>query len=266
MGGMIMPAGYAHFDFGQQVYRQLDLKLQEQLRNHMDLYNIGVHGPDILFYHQALKKNEVKDLGFSMHQKKATDFFNNAKHIIIHSLYKEDSFAYICGFITHYVLDSECHGYIGRQEKELHMTHSEIESEFDRELLVQQGKDPLRTSLTSHIHPSLEVSQVIAPFFHLTDKDIYKSLKDLLFYLRMIKAPGKLKRGIVLFAMKIAGIYPHYKGLMINYEKNEISRECIDELIRKKNQAVKLAVALIEEYSLHLNDNNLNERFGQTYE
>lgn len=261
-----MPAGYAHFDFGQQVYNKLDLELQERLKKHMNLYNIGVHGPDILFYHQALKKNIVKDLGFSMHKKKAYDFFKDAKHIINHSLYKEDAFAYICGFITHYVLDSECHGYIGNQEKILNMTHSEIESEFDSELLVQQGQDPLRTSLTSHIHPSLEVSQVIAPFFKVTDKEIWKSLKDLLFYLNMIKAPGRFKRGFVLLAMKVAGIYPNYKGLIINYVKNETSRECIDELIRKKNQAVSLAVSLIQDYSIHLHDDYLNERFGQTYE
>lgn len=261
-----MPAGYAHFDFGQQVFKKLDLELQEQLKNHMNLYNIGVHGPDILFYHKALKKNAVKDLGFSMHHEKAYDFFKDAKHIIVHSLYREDSFAYICGFITHYVLDSECHGYIDKQEKELTMTHSEIESEFDRELLVQQGKDPLRTSLTSHIHPTLEISQVIAPFFHITDKEIHRSLKDLLFYLNMIKAPGKFKRGFVLFAMKIAKIYPQYKGLMINYEKNEKSRECIDELIRKKEQAIDLAVSLIQEYSNHLKDDYLNERYKRNYE
>lgn len=260
-----MPAGYAHFDFGQQVYSQLDQALQDRLKPHMDLYNIGVHGPDILFYHKALQKNAIKDLGFSMHRKEAYEFFRDAKHIIIHSLYREDSFAYICGFITHFVLDSECHGYIGEQEKELDMTHSEIESEFDREILIQQDKDPLRTSLTPHIHPSIEVAQVIAPFFMLNDKDINKSLKDLLFYLGMLKAPGHIKRSFVLLAMKVAGIYQKYKGLMINYEKNEKSRECIDELIHKKNNAVKLAVKLIQEYSEHLNDDYLNERFKRTY-
>lgn len=261
-----MPAGYAHFDFGQQVLEKLDKPIQERLRKRIDLYNIGVHGPDILFYHKALKKNPIKDLGFAMHKQKATDFFKDAKHIIVHSLYKEDSFAYICGFITHFVLDSECHGYIGEQEVVLDMTHSEIESEFDRELLLQQGKDPLHTSLTTHIHPSLEVSSVIAPFFKVTQKDIYKSLKDLLFYLGMIKAPNHAKRGFVLLAMKVAGIYKGYKGLMINYEKNEKSKECIEELIKKKEKAIEIAVSLIQEYSEHLNDEYLNERFDKTYE
>ena len=261
-----MPAGYAHFDFGQQVFSQLDSSLQARLTKHMDLYNIGVHGPDILFYHQALKKNAIKDLGFQMHKQDASEFFKKAKHIIVHSLYKEDSFAYICGFITHFVLDSECHGYIREQEKELNMTHSEIESEFDREILVQQDKDPLSTSLTTHIHPSIEVSQVIAPFFKLTDKNIYKALKDLLFYLGMLKAPGYIKRGFVLLAMKIAGIYDKYKGLMINYDKNEKSRACIEELMNKKNNAVELAVSLILDYSQHLEDDYLNERFKRTYE
>lgn len=261
-----MPAGYAHYVFGQQVLERLSPQTRERIIKHIDLYNIGVHGPDILFYHDTLKSNPVKKLGFDMHELSAFNFFKDAKHIIKHSLYREDSLVYICGFITHFTLDSECHEYIGEQEKALNMTHSEIESEFDRELLVRVHKDPLTTSLTTHIHPSIDVSRVIAPFFKVTDKDISKSLKDLLFYLDMIKAPGKIKRSFVLFAMKIAGVYDEYKGLMINYVKNETSRECIDILIEKKDHAVDLAVKLIEEYIVTLDSDTLNERFDRTYE
>ncbi|MEG0275665.1 MAG: zinc dependent phospholipase C family protein [Coprobacillus sp.] len=261
-----MPAGYAHLDFGNQVLKTLDPKLQEVINQYIDLYHIGVHGPDILFYHQPLKNNVVKSLGYQMHKHEAYDFFNQSKHIVKKSSNKEASLAYILGFITHFTLDSECHGYVGEVERTKHLTHSEIESEFDRELLIHNGFNPLTTSLTSHIHQSDMVDKVIAPFFQLQPQDIKKSLKGMLTYLGFLLAPGKIKRNIVLTAMKVAGIYEGYKGLMINYEKNPICKDDVEELMKKKEHAILIAKTLIDDYIYHLDDKELNERFRRNYE
>lgn len=243
-----MPAGYAHYIFGQKVLKNLDKKYQDIIIKNIDLYNIGVHGPDILFYYKTLTANEIKKLGSTLHREEAYDFFQNAKKIIDKSQNRDAAIAYIYGFITHFVLDHGCHCYIGKMEKQLNMTHSEIESELDRKLLVMNNLDPLTTSLTSHIKPSLDIAKIIAPFFKLKEQDIYHSLKDLLFYLGWIKAPGKLKRGFVLLCMKIGGIYDDYHGLLINYQENIKSKECTLELVKKLNNNVVLATKLIETF------------------
>ena len=261
-----MPAGYAHFDFGNEVLKELPTAIQKRIKEHIEFYHIGVHGPDILFYHQALKKNKISSLGFEMHTMNAYQFFYDAKKIIQSSSHQEESLAYILGFITHFVLDSECHGYIGQMEKELDMTHSELESELDRQLLLDNGLNPLTTSLTSHIHPSHEKSIVIAPFFKLDEKDIDRSLKDLLFFLNILLAPGKIKRFFILLAMKIAGIYDNYSKLMINYQKNPKSEHAIIELIKEKENAINIAKNLILNYIDFLNDEKLSERYMRTYE
>lgn len=257
-----MPAGYAHYIFGQNVLKKLDSQYTKIIKRNIDLYNIGVHGPDILFYYNALSSDEISRLGFQMHQKEAYDFFKDAKELINNSRDKEASITYIYGFITHFVLDHSCHPYIGKMEKELKMTHSEIESELDRQLLVEKNLDPLRTSLTSHIKVNHYVSQIIAPFFHLKNEDIYKALKDLLFYLGCIKAPGKIKRNFVYLCMKIGGIYDNYKGLLINYEPNQRSMNCTLELIKKIDDNVDIAVKLIEDFL----DNELDEIYHSDFE
>ena len=44
-----MPAFYAHYKFGQMVKNKIPAKYQRLLEDYQDLYEIGLHGPDILF-------------------------------------------------------------------------------------------------------------------------------------------------------------------------------------------------------------------------
>ena len=168
-----MPAGYAHYVFGEKVLEQLSPKYKELIKNNIDLYNIGVHGPDIVFYYDALTSNDVIKTGQRMHHEEAYKFFSHAKDVYRDTKDKDAALAYIYGFINHFVLDHVCHGYVFYMQDKLNMGHYEIESEFDRQCLVLKGLNPTKTCLVSHIHPSKEVSEIIAPFFHFDTKTIF---------------------------------------------------------------------------------------------
>ena len=72
------------------------------------------------------------------------------------------------------------------------ITHTEIEVEFDRCLLVRDGKDPLRQRPTEHIIPTPENAQVIAPFFPtVTVKTVERSLRSMIMYNRLLIAPSR---------------------------------------------------------------------------
>ena len=45
-----MPAVYAHYKFGREVYRALPQEIRQILRENKAAYLIGLHGPDLLFY------------------------------------------------------------------------------------------------------------------------------------------------------------------------------------------------------------------------
>ncbi len=45
-----MPAIYAHYRMGNEALKYLDGQIEKIIRENNELYQIGLHGPDILFY------------------------------------------------------------------------------------------------------------------------------------------------------------------------------------------------------------------------
>ena len=58
-----MPTTYAHDLFGKEVYKRLPSDMKALIRRHGDLYRIGLHGPDILFYYMVSKNPEIPSQG-----------------------------------------------------------------------------------------------------------------------------------------------------------------------------------------------------------
>lgn len=76
-----MPASYTHQHFGNQVLSRLDHpKIVEIINNNRNYYNIGLQGPDILFFYHPLKNNYVNELGNRLHQEIARDFLKKLKN------------------------------------------------------------------------------------------------------------------------------------------------------------------------------------------
>ena len=51
-----MPTTYAHDLFGKKIYHKLPKEMQMVIQRNVNLYRIGLHGPDILFYHMLKPK------------------------------------------------------------------------------------------------------------------------------------------------------------------------------------------------------------------
>lgn len=242
-----MPTTYTHYSFGQEVLKGLSAEKQSIIEKYKTLYDIGLHGPDLLFYYNALSKNEVNRLGSALHKLPGSVFFENAVKVIGGQEKKEAYYVYVYGFICHYVLDVFCHGYIDEKIAASGITHSEIEAELDRELLVIAGKNPVKQKLTGHIVPSKESAEVIQSFFDkIEEKQIYKCMKDMVFYLNALVAPSRLKRGCIFKALKLAGCYEGMHGLIINYEKNPECADSTKKLLALYDDAVGKAIELIE--------------------
>ena len=117
-----MPTTYAHDLFGKRVYRKLSAKLQHLIRSNGNLYRIGQHGPDILFYY-FISKNPVTQYGVQMHGRKAREFFEKGMAKV-----REEKnpalMAYLLGFGCHYILDSTCHPYVNQVAAEGKVSHT----------------------------------------------------------------------------------------------------------------------------------------------
>ena len=64
--------------------------------------------------------------------------------------------AYLTGFACHYILDSCCHPFVYRYQKESELSHAEIETELDRYFMERDGEDPFTYHPASAISPSEE--------------------------------------------------------------------------------------------------------------
>ncbi|MBR3367326.1 MAG: hypothetical protein IKG66_05990, partial [Lachnospiraceae bacterium] len=73
-----MPDSYAHYRFGKQVLEQLPEQIRGVILSERELYDIGLHGPDILFFYRPLGRNFVRALGGEMHAASGKRFFSGA--------------------------------------------------------------------------------------------------------------------------------------------------------------------------------------------
>jgi hypothetical protein len=262
-----MPATYAHYTFGQEVLKLLDGDLKESINKNIDLYNIGLHGPDILFYYNPLKSNEISKMGHTLHSMTANYFFENARKVISSCEDYDAACAYVSGFICHFMLDTQCHPYI-RQKESNELTHGDIETEFDRMFMIQNKLNPLSFKPTSHIAPNAEIAEVISWFFNgITKKDIFESLKSMKFYLNLLVAPGHFKRFVILASLKLTGNYKGMSGLIMKYEPLDKSNEINDKLYDLFLEGIKPAADIIKEFINNIKGNEkLNERFNRNFE
>ena len=156
-----MPSTYAHYRMGQQVRSMLDGNEKKIVEKYPQLYLIGLHGPDILFYYKPLKSNSINSIGYELHKHSGKEFFERARKVISEKKDREPYLAYTYGVLNHFALDVSCHGYIDEKIAASGISHTEIEVEFDRMLMLTDGKDPLRQNLTEHIVPCMENAEVL---------------------------------------------------------------------------------------------------------
>lgn len=257
-----MPSTYAHYKFANEVLPLLPEEAKKAVDENKTLYLIGCHGPDILFYYKAIKSNAVNRLGYAMHGRSASPFFERAKELIKQG--GAPSLAYTMGFITHFALDSTCHGYVEEQRKRVGITHTKLEVEFDRSLLTEDGKDPVKQKLTAHILPDERYAAVIAPFFSLTAKEIERSLKDMRTICNLFVCPNAVKRGIVRGVLKM--VSKDLPDQVMGLEPDPVCAESNAVMREKFESAKAVAKELFENFIENLNGSGLCERFDANYE
>ena len=262
-----MPTTYAHYKFGKEVISALPRPLQNSIEKNRELFDMGLHGPDLLFYYRPAIKNAVNKQGYELHDKMADIFLENAVKVIENSENPGAARAYIYGFICHFALDSECHPYIEKMIQTSGISHSEIEMEFDRLLMKEDYINPVRYLSTGHIHPGIENGEVIAPFYEdLTPQIIEKCMKSMIFYHKVLLAPGKTKRKLLFGGMKLIGAYDGMHGMVMSLEPNPQCRDYCRLLKRLFAGAVPLAAGLIIQYQKKLfQGGELPSRFHRTF-
>ena len=157
-----MPTTYTHDLFGKKVYRQLPREIRKVIRENGNLFRIGLHGPDILFY--DLFNQKVCGLGTEMHKIPAASFFLRGMSIVRRTG-DERFLAYLLGFACHYLLDSSCHPFVDETAEKKILSHTLLEKEFDRTLMVETNRNPHHYYPSDCIVPRMDYAKVIHCMF-----------------------------------------------------------------------------------------------------
>lgn len=264
-----MPAFYAHYRFGISVFRNLNKELKTIIRKYKEPFQMGLQGPDVFFFYKAYKKNAVSDYGYDIHYRSALPFFEHAIEVIKEKGRESKEYAYLLGFICHFILDSESHHYVEQMVKEIGVAHLEIEEEYEKRLLKMDGKNPFRYPYAKKVYTDRITAQAMEPFYgEIADEEtIQKSLKWMKFVKKLFTAPCPVKQGMINQGMRFVGKYEEMKGLMNQRKENPRCKQTNRELLDIYLHAVPVAIYMIYDFDESVkNEKELNQRFDRNLE
>lgn len=263
-----MPAFYAHDRFGEKTAEKLEEELKQIVLKYYPQFEIGLQGPDLLFFYRAYSKNRVNQYGTHLHSVSARPFFEHAVKVVKKRGRDSACYAYLLGFICHYTLDSECHPYVAEMIEKTGVQHLEIEEEFEKYLLRMDKQDPLAYRLGEMIPTDAFTAKAIAPFYpNLSTVTVQKSLKWFRFIKNLFCAPGRGKQMLINGALKLSGKNKEFKGLMHQRVDNPKCIPSNEGLFRRYQGAVSVAVRLMEDFDESVRTGaKLCERFDRTFE
>lgn len=209
-----MPAIYAHYRFGKLILPALAADVRGQIQRHRRLFDLGLQGPDFLFYYRPFSDTAIARLGDTLHMRSGRDFFTEVCRDI-HSDSEEPVLAYLYGLLGHYCLDSLCHPYVNEVTAAGAPSHTALESEFERYLLVMDGTAVAHTHRRSaYLQNRKEDLAVISPFFLGTEPgQIGEAIRSMALFTDLLTCGSALHRAL---ARKILGVIsPAKMGLIV---------------------------------------------------
>ncbi len=262
-----MPAAYAHYVFGDRVLELLPEHLQVMINGDSrcrELYNLGVQGPDFLFFYRLVKPfNKVITIGIQMHHSEAAPFFDRGRKLLQKD-FDPELYSYLLGFMTHFMLDSTCHPYILDRMKRSCATHHEMESEFDRLLMLQDSHDPFTHNPAAYCDTSMETAEVVARLFPmLKPQQIREGIIGMKLARGLIRCNWKPKRVVLYNLTRLVQL----KGMVLT---ESVRPQCLlsnKQLYRMFNEAIPETAQLMAAYDkLLFTDKPLPKRMKRNYE
>lgn len=287
-----MPAAYAHHTFGEACIAAMPEKLRTICNKYRELFDFGVHGPDILFYYKPLSSNPVAGHGSELHhwtgaqvfeifkyvyqgmprnswskQKEETEGQTENLQIQLTVAEKNAMLAYMLGFLAHFTLDSSCHGYINSMTEQSDLSHNKIESQYEAFLMNRDGKEPLQVDRSLPLKPTKDNAAVIARFFPFSEKEILESLKGQKSSLHLFFSPTEKKKKLLRTMVKTLKLNGDFGDLFLDEEMLAECQVYNEEILKLQKKALKLYPGLLQNFIRYLYDKSvIDEYFKYDFE
>lgn len=249
-----MPAAYAHSRFGRQVMASVDAETLQILQKFSGLYRVGLQGPDPLFYYNPFFKNSRTDLACRLHRIPGTELFSGQKA-------DDGQLAYLYGLLAHYCLDSVCHPYVNAVSASGECGHTELETDFDRFLMIRDGIAlPHTQNLGEQLSLTPEECGLAAACLPgVSAGDFARSLSNMRLAARILSGNTILTRPLLERVLpKLGSVKDH----LMSTEPNPRALRCRDTLFSHYRQAQERYPVLARKLHNHLRHGTpLDEQF-----
>lgn len=214
-----MPSTYAHYRFGCAMLANMPADTRRTIQRFRRMFDVGLHGPDILYYQSTLLRGESGYLGVKFHEQRGRDFFQRVCRMARIER-SEAALAYIYGVLCHYCLDSICYPFIHSQAELGPATAGEIETEFDRFLLQKDGRiPPSAQDLSPHLKLTPGECETVAKFYPpATARGIQDGIKRMARLVKALATPEGPKRTVLKKGMEL--LFRDYAQLIMTEGPN----------------------------------------------
>lgn len=264
-----MPSLYAHNSFGKEIYKKLPKDLKQIVHKYPKAFNAGLQGPDFLFFYRPFLRCKPNRLGYSQHEQPFRIFLEQIRPVIQKKGKDCGEYAYMLGFICHFMLDSESHTYVNQKAKERGYNHLVMEIEFDRYLMKKDGKNPLLYPAWKHINWDKETLDAIHGIYHsfeISRDKIKKSLRSMSFIKWYLTTGRTFRRLFIRFAMLLSCHYRKLEGHMMDLIPKRTASETNRVLKKIYDATIDKCIDMINEFdSVILTGKPFHERFGSTF-
>lgn len=161
-----MPATYAHCRFGEEMLQLMPADVRGTAKRHRSFFDVGLHGPDPLFYCPPALTGKAYRLGQTFHMQTGREFFSRACRNLRWEP-DDGGQAYLYGVLCHFVLDAGCHALVARSEE-----LPRIEAAFDGFLMELDGVSGL--GQWPHVALTDREWGLVSRFYPGADKRIFR--------------------------------------------------------------------------------------------
>ena len=254
-----MPSSYAHYRFGTQIIPMMPADIRGPILRHRALFDMGLHGPDFLFYHHFLKKTPLFRLGSVYHEQSGQVFFTRCcEHL--RQQPSEAAFAYLFGLLAHYCLDSQCHPLVYSMTDDTDLGHGELEAEFDRHLMTLDGiKKPHESNICRHIRLKQAQFSVVSQFYpEISPKNAAQCIRNMALAQQLLTIPHA--HGAIVAFTQLAG--GNTAGKVMTVGPNPKCNRLNGKLLDLYEKAMAKFPSLQEQMNRHI---AYNEPFGDGF-
>lgn len=235
------------------------------VKRYRQVYDVGLHGPDLFFYYRPGIPAKLRVLGHKFHIQTGREFFSRiCRNLRLEP--SEEALAYLYGVLCHYVLDAACHPYVEEQCREGLLSHTRIETEFDAFLFDLDGK---RTSaqrdLSRHIRLTPGECETVSRFYPGTDaRQIASCVKNMSAIRKLLALPEGDPRKLLAGVMRT--VSGEFSQMVIGPEPDVRCERLLQPLFQRYERAAQRFPDMLMQLGAHLTYNApLGEEFNPIF-